>query len=307
MMLAALLTAFKIKGETPEEIAGAAAAMRDNAVPFERPNYLYADSCGTGGDGSNTINISTTAAIVAAAAGLPIVKHGNRSVSSRSGSADLMEALGLDINLSPERSAACLDECNMTFLFAPAWHAGVKHAMPTRKALKTRTLFNLLGPLLNPARPAIQLMGVYDADLCLPIAKTLKILGVERALVVNGSGTDEIALHGPTTVAELNFGEITEYKLTPADFGAPDFTLEDVKGGSPEENAESVLAILRGEAPDAHNYAIAVNVGALLYLFSKVDNVKEGAEQALALIKSGNCMNTLEKLRQFCAAEQEQA
>ena len=175
--LTALLISLKIKGEVSDEIAGAAASMRENAVAFTTSSTQLADSCGTGGDGSNTINISTTAAIVAAAAGINMVKHGNRSVSSNSGSADLLKALGINIDMSPEQAAKCLEQTNFTFLFAPHYHSGVRHAMGVRTALKTRTIFNILGPLANPAAPDVQLLGVYNEALCMPMAQTLKTIG----------------------------------------------------------------------------------------------------------------------------------
>ena len=183
--LTALLISIKMKGEVSDEIAGAAASMRENAVAFNTTCSQLADSCGTGGDGSNTINISTTAAIVAAAAGINMVKHGNRSVSSNSGSADLLKALGINIDMSPEQAAKCLEQTHFTFLFAPHYHSGVRHAMGVRTALKTRTIFNILGPLANPAAPDVQLLGVYDESLCMPMAQTLKTLGTQRAMIVH--------------------------------------------------------------------------------------------------------------------------
>lgn len=291
--LTALLISLKIKGEVSDEIAGAAASMRENAVAFATKNTLLADSCGTGGDGSNTINISTTAAIVAAAAGINMVKHGNRSVSSNSGSADLLKALGINIDMSPEQAAKCLEQTNFTFLFAPHYHSGVRHAMGVRTALKTRTIFNILGPLANPAAPEVQLLGVYNEALCMPMAQTLKTLGTKRAMIVHGSGTDEIALHGPTTVVELNNGEITQYTLNPSDFDLANYSLEQLAGEGPQYNAKASLAILQGSGTDAHNAAIVVNVAALLYLTGKAATLKEGAQQVHTLLSSGQAMNTL--------------
>jgi anthranilate phosphoribosyltransferase len=291
--LTALLISLKIKGEVSDEIAGAAASMRENAVAFTTASTQLADSCGTGGDGSNTINISTTAAIVAAAAGINMVKHGNRSVSSNSGSADLLKALGIDIDMSPAQAAQCLEKTHFTFLFAPHYHSGVRHAMGVRTALKTRTIFNILGPLANPAAPHVQLLGVYDESLCMPMAQTLKTLGTKRAMIVHGSGTDEIALHGPTNVVELNNGEITQYTLNPSDFGLANYSLEQLAGEGPQYNANASLAILQGKGSDAHNAAIVVNVAALLYLSGKVQSLKEGAQQVQTLLSSGKAMNTL--------------
>ncbi|MBH0034756.1 anthranilate phosphoribosyltransferase [Pseudoalteromonas sp. NZS71_1] len=291
--LTALLISLKIKGEVSDEIAGAAASMRENAVAFTTSSTQLADSCGTGGDGSNTINISTTAAIVAAAAGINMVKHGNRSVSSNSGSADLLKALGINIDMSPEQAAKCLEQTNFTFLFAPHYHSGVRHAMGVRTSLKTRTIFNILGPLANPAAPEVQLLGVYNEALCMPMAQTLKTLGTKRAMIVHGSGTDEIALHGPTTVVELNNGEITQYTLNPIDFDLANYSLEQLAGEGPQYNANASLAILQGKGTDAHNAAIVVNVAALLYLTGKAETLKEGAKQVQTLLSSGQAMNTL--------------
>ncbi|BED89414.1 anthranilate phosphoribosyltransferase [Pseudoalteromonas sp. MM1] len=291
--LTALLISLKIKGEVSDEIAGAAASMRQNAVAFTTARTQLADSCGTGGDGSNTINISTTAAIVAAAAGINMVKHGNRSVSSNSGSADLLKALGINIDMNPEQAAKCLEQTHFTFLFAPHYHSGVRHAMGVRTALKTRTIFNILGPLANPAAPQVQLLGVYDESLCMPMAQTLKTLGTQRAMIVHGSGTDEIALHGPTNVVELNNGEITQYTLNPSDFDLANYSLEQLAGEGPQYNANASLDILQGKGSDAHNAAIVVNVAALLYLSGKVQSLKEGAQQVQTLLSSGTAMNTL--------------
>ena len=239
IVLSSLLTALKIKGETPEEIAGAAQAMIQNASAIKRPEYDFADIVGTGGDGHNTINISSAAAIVAASCGVKVAKHGNRSVSSKSGSADLFNAFGMKLDMSPAVARECLDKSNLCFLFAPVYHAGIKHAMPVRTTLKTRTIFNILGPLANPAAPDVQLLGVYDESLCLPMAQTLHTLGTKRAMIVHGSGTDEIALHGPTQVVELDNGKITQYTLNPSDFDLANYSLEQLAGEGPQYNANA--------------------------------------------------------------------
>ncbi|WP_024595004.1 anthranilate phosphoribosyltransferase, partial [Pseudoalteromonas sp. AC163] len=226
-------------------------------------------------------------------AGINMVKHGNRSVSSNSGSADLLKALGINIDMSPEQAAKCLEQTNFTFLFAPHYHSGVRHAMGVRTALKTRTIFNILGPLANPAAPDVQLLGVYNEALCMPMAQTLKTLGTKRAMIVHGSGTDEIALHGPTTVVELNNGELTQYTLNPSDFDLANYSLEQLAGEGPQYNANASLAILQGKGTDAHNAAIVVNVAALLYLTGKAETLKEGAKQVQTLLSSGQAMNTL--------------
>jgi len=291
--LSALLIGLKMKGEVSDEIAGAAASMRENAVPFITNKTQLADSCGTGGDGSNTINISTTAAIVAAAAGINMVKHGNRSVSSNSGSADLLKALGINIDMTPEVAARCLESTNFTFLFAPHYHSGVRHAMNVRTSLKTRTIFNILGPLANPAAPEVQLLGVYDESLCMPMAQTLNTLGTKRAMIVHGSGTDEIALHGSTQVVELNNGKITQYTLNPSDFDLANYSLEQLAGEGPQYNANASLAILQAKGTEAHNAAIVVNVAALLYLTGQAQSLKQGAQITHSLLRSGKAMDTL--------------
>ncbi|WP_462158542.1 anthranilate phosphoribosyltransferase [Pseudoalteromonas sp. GB56] len=291
--LSSLLTALKIKGECSEEIAGAAAAMRENAVPFATTEQDLIDMCGTGGDGANTINVSTTASIVAAACGLHVVKHGNRSVSSNSGSSDLLMSLGINIDISPEQAAYLLEQTGFTFLFAPLYHSGVKHAMAVRTTLKTRTVFNILGPLANPAKPKAQLLGVYDAKLCLPMAKTLQRLGCERAMVVHGAGTDEIALHGTTQVAELKNGEINEYTLSPEDFGLAKFSLDELAGSGPDYNAQAAKDILAGKGTEAHNAAIIANVAAALVINNKANSFKEAADMVKNVLTSTAAMNTL--------------
>src|SRR6185503_728098 len=231
--IAAMLVALKVRGETVDELIGAARALRAADMHFDRPDYVYADSCGTGGDGSGTINISTAVAFVAAAAGLPVAKHGNRSVSSQCGSADLLERFGVRLDMPPGVARRCLDRAGVTFLFAPHYHRGVRHVMPIRKHLATRTVFNLIGPLVNPACPPIMLVGVYDSSLCVTVARTLGMLGCERALVVNGLGLDEIALHGETHAAELSRGAVVTRRFSPADFGVEVLPLAALAGGNP--------------------------------------------------------------------------
>ncbi|WEM41468.1 anthranilate phosphoribosyltransferase [Photobacterium sp. DA100] len=295
VLLSAVLTALKIKGETPAEIAGAAKALLANANPFPSPEYDFADIVGTGGDGANTINISTTAAFVAAACGVKVAKHGNRGVSSKSGSSDLLDKFGINLAMAPETAREALDDLGVCFLFAPQYHGGVRHAMPVRQSLKTRTIFNVLGPLINPARPNIELMGVYDASLVRPIAETMAAMGMKRAAVVHGSGLDEVAIHGETTVAEIIDGEITEYSLTPADFGLESHPLEAIKGGEPEENRAIITNILTGKGTDAQMGAVAVNVALLLRLFGQQD-LKANAEKAINVMKSGKAFELVGQL-----------
>ncbi|NDV90976.1 anthranilate phosphoribosyltransferase [Alteromonas sp. 345S023] len=295
-VIAAVLTALKIKGESPSEIAGAARAMVDNALPFPSPDYAFADIVGTGGDGHNTINISSAAGVVAAACGAKIAKHGNRSVSSKSGSADLFRECGLALDISPETSRKCLDEANFTFLFAPVYHAGMRHAAPVRAALKTRTLFNILGPLANPARPTHGVFGVYSPELLEPYAKTLMLLGQHRAMVVHGDGLDELALHGESIIFDLEHGDIRKRNVTADDFGLPSYPLSAIKGGEPEENKKYIQAALAGEGEQAHQAAIAMNCGALLKVTGHADTFKDGSDMAMAAMQKGTPLKVLEKV-----------
>lgn len=295
-LLASALTALKIKGETAEEIAGAAIAVRACATDFPKQTNEVADCVGTGGDGANTINISTTAAILAAACGLKMAKHGNRSVSSMSGSADLLEALGVNLSMSPATASECLAQANICFLYAPAYHPGFKYAGPVRKAMGIRTLFNILGPLVNPAFPSTMLLGVYTPSLIPVIAQSLLLTGVKRAWVVHGSGLDEIALHGETQLIEIANGTMQEKTISPEDFGLSRYTLEDIKGGTPEENALYIKDILKGNGLPAHNAAVIINCAALLYLHDKADNLKDAAIMAQNVLASGKAFDTLSKL-----------
>ncbi|MCL2012431.1 MAG: anthranilate phosphoribosyltransferase [Cystobacterineae bacterium] len=294
--MTALLVALKLRGETAEEIAGAAQALREGAREFPRPDYAFADIVGTGGDGANTINISTAVTFVAAEAGLPVAKHGNRAASSRCGAADLLERFGVKLDMEPATARRLLDDIGVTFLYAPHYHKGIRHAMPVRKVLATRTMFNLLGPLVNPSRPPIMLVGVYDYMLCTLVAETLKLLGCERALVVNGLGLDEIAVHGETNAAELRDGEIRTHRFTPSDFGVREFPLSSIVGGSPEENEQAIRSTLGGGGDEAHAAAIAVNAGALLALGGKVNSFKQGFEMAMAILESGKALKKLEAM-----------
>lgn len=294
IVLSSMLTALKIKGESPAEIAGAASALINNATAFPSPTGTFADIVGTGGDGHNTINVSSASAIVAASCGLTVAKHGNRSVSSRSGSADLFASFGLELSMSPDVARRCLDETNLCFLFAPVYHAGIKHAMNVRTTLKTRTLFNLLGPLANPARPSHIMIGVYHPDLLMPFAETLQRLGYQKALVVHGDGLDELALHGPSQAIEVNGDTLNRTTLMPQEFGLREYPLDAIKGGEPDENRALIADILQGKGQDAHEAAVAMNAGALLKLAGLADSYKEGADMAIASMRSGTALATIE-------------
>ncbi|WP_320152419.1 anthranilate phosphoribosyltransferase [uncultured Tolumonas sp.] len=296
LVLSSLLTALKVKGESPSEIVGAAKALIAAAKHFPRPDYEFCDIVGTGGDGLHTINISTTAAIVGATCGIKVAKHGNRSVSSKTGSSDLLDKLGIKLDMSPETARHCLDEANICFLFAPQYHSGMRFAAPVRQALKTRTIFNVLGPLINPARPTYQLMGVYSELLLEPIAETLRELGLQKGMVVYGSGLDEIAVHGETQVAEIHGEHIRYHTLTPADFGLKYYTLEAIRGGDPDENRKITENLLAGKGTDAQQAAIAINLSPLLVMGGKADDLKQGAELAIETLRSGDALDKVTQL-----------
>jgi anthranilate phosphoribosyltransferase len=293
-LMAAAFTALRLKGESPEELIGAAEALRSAAKPFPSPDTLFADSCGTGGDYSGSINVSTATGMVAAACGLPVVKHGNRSFTSKCGSADVLEALGARLNLSPAASRRILDETGFCFLLAPQYHPGIAHAGPVRRALKVRTIMNLLGPCLNPARPKVQLLGVADARMLRPIAETLSALGVERALVVHGSGLDEIALHGFTQAVALSDGSLEEIEITPEEAGLRRAPVEHVAGGSPEENAVRLRAILSNRGRSTNIDIVALNTAALLLTAGLAGNLRQGVAMALDAIQSGRAVRLLD-------------
>lgn len=294
--IAALLVALKLKGETRAELIGAARALREAALPFARPDYSFADCCGTGGDGSGSINLSTAVAFVAAAAGLPVAKHGNRSVTSRCGSADVLEALGVRLEAEPEVSRSALDQIGICFLFAPQYHPGLRHAAPVRKALKVRTVMNMLGPCVNPARPDVQLLGVADTSLLEPVAETLAGLGVRDALVVHGSGLDEVALHGETAAILVRDGALLPMTLSPEEADIERTSAEALGGGEREENAERLRALLMGRGARADADAVALNTGALLMTASKAGSLKEGTDLARQAIASGEPYRRLQAL-----------
>ncbi len=302
--LGALLTAFKLKGETPEEIAGAATAMINAATPFKRlGDYEVGEIVGTGGDNYGTINISTMSAILASSLGLHVAKHGNRAVSSKTGASDLLRELGVNINMPPKQAAICLDTIGLTFLFAPVYHKGMRFAAPVRQAMGTRTLFNLLGPLTNPAHVDYILLGVYQKQLILPLINVLKQNGIKRAIVAHGAGLDEIALHGTTSYAELKEdGSIVEGTFEPTDFGLEHHEISEIVGGEPHENKEITLKILQGKGTPAQNDSVIANTAALLYLGKRVASIKEGVELARAQLASGKALEQLEK---FVAVSQQ--
>ena len=292
--LAALSTK-STKAETIDEISGCAAAMRELATPVEHPGIETLEIVGTGGDKSNTYNISTTAALICAAAGVKVTKHGNRAASSKCGTADCLEALGVNINQDPDKVLAELDACNMSFLFAQKYHAAMKYVGPIRKELGFRTVFNILGPLTNPAKPEYFLLGVYDEYLVEPIAKVLANLGVKRAFVVYGQDRmDEISMSAPTTVCELRDGFYRTSVIEPEDFGLVRCQKSDLAGGEPAENAAMVRAILSGEDKGPKCDAAVINAGAALYVTGFAEDVASGVALAGETVASGAALKTLD-------------
>jgi anthranilate phosphoribosyltransferase len=297
---AALLVALRMKGEAVAEISGAAAAMRRRVIPIPHVSAGVVDTCGTGGDGRGTFNISTAAALVAAGAGVPVAKHGNRSVSSKSGSADVLAALGVKIEIDPATAGQALDTVGVTFLFAPLLHPAMREVMPVRRELGMRTIFNVLGPLTNPAGARRQVMGVYSQSLVEPIGQVLADLEAEHALVVHGDGLDEITTTGPTTVSEVREGEVRTYTLEPERFGLRRVRVEDLAGGKPEENAALMHRVFAGETGPLADVT-ALNAGAALYVAGRAPSLEEGYEAARGVLASGAAAKKLEDLKGFLA------
>ena len=293
---AALLAAMHARGEEAQEVAGAASAFRDAARSFPTVTFPLVDVVGTGGDGVGTINISTGAGIVAASMGIAVAKHGNRAVSSRTGAADVIGALGLPVDADPATAVELLARDHFCFLFAQAYHPAMRFVAPVRRALATPTIFNVLGPLLNPAQLTFQLMGVANPDILDMIAETMVHLDRKRALVVHGAGTDEIAVHGTTLVREATPRGVKAYEVTPEDLGVRTYELRDVLGGAPAENAQLLRDVFAGEGRPAHRDAIAVNAGALLYLAGPADNLADGTAMALEHLASGAVARHLESM-----------
>src|SRR5438128_12445779 len=300
--MAGLLVALRMKGETSDEIAGAAQALRSRAARVEVGLERLIDTCGTGGDSSGTFNISTTAAFVAAAGGARVAKHGNRAVSSKCGSADVLAALGVEVELSPEAVASCIDECGIGFLFAPRHHAAMRHLAPVRKELGLRTLFNLLGPLANPAGARRQLLGVYSPQLVPVLAQPLVELGWDRAFVVHGyGGLDEISTAGPTVVCEVRSGVVRQFELSPEDAGVDRAPLEGLRGGDAQQNAEALRGVLRGEK-GPQRAATLLNGGAALAAAGVCETIADGVRLAERAIDSGAALDRLERLVQVSQA-----
>jgi anthranilate phosphoribosyltransferase len=310
--IAALLVALHMKGETVEEIVGFAEAIRGAATHLElhgdsvldasgTGRDALVDTCGTGGDASGTFNISTATAFVAAGAGVRVAKHGNRSVTSKCGSADVMESLGVNINLSPAQVAACLDKVGIAFLFAPAMHSAMKYVQPVRRDLRLRTVFNLLGPLTNPARATCQVVGVYADDLVEKLAEALSMLGLRRALVVHGSdGLDEITISGPTRIGEVRNGTVHTYEVTPEEFCLSRASLDDIAGGDAAFNASLIRDVLAGKK-SAHRDVVILNAGAALVAAGRANHLRDAVPLAAQAIDSGAAREKLQALIDFSA------
>ena len=298
VQMSAYLTALALKGETIDEITASAAGMRAHCIKLLH-NLDVLEIVGTGGDGSNSFNISTTSSLVIAAGGVPVAKHGNRAASSKSGAADVLEALGVKITLTPERSAEILKKINICFLFAQNYHIAMKYVAPIRKELGIRTVFNILGPLSNPAGANMELMGVYDQSLVEPLAQVMANLGVNRGMVVYGQDSlDEISMCAPTSVCEIRDGKFTSYEITPEQFGYERCEKGALTGGTPAENAEITKAILKGEEKGPKRQAVCLNAGAALYIAGKAASIEEGVKLAESLIDSGAALKKLEEFIQ---------
>jgi anthranilate phosphoribosyltransferase len=297
--IASLITALRMKGETVDEITGFVKAMREKVTKINAPEEYLIDTCGTGGDRAGTFNISTISALVAAGAGCSVAKHGNRSVSSKCGSADLLKELGVNIENKPEKVEECIEKAGVGFLFAPLLHPAMKYAIGPRREMGIRTIFNILGPLTNPAGTKRQLLGVYTKELTTSIANVLANLDSIHCMIVHGEdGLDEITTTGKTFVSELKDGKITEYTISPEDFGMIKREPEDLKGGTPQINAEIAQNLLKGGAGGKREITI-LNSGAAIYISGKAESLAEGIEKAKESIDSGNALRKLEALREI--------
>ncbi|MCT4687601.1 anthranilate phosphoribosyltransferase [Vallitalea sp.] len=299
ILIASFLTAMTIKGETIEEITGGAKVLRRKAVPVNLNDLYTVDTCGTGGDGFSTYNISTTTSIVIAAAGIPVVKHGNRSVSSNCGSADVLERLGINIDLTPKQSELMVRDIGICFLFAPKYHQTMKYVAPVRRDLGFRTIFNILGPLANPAKANAQIVGVYDENMMNKIAHVLSNLGVERALVVHGKdGLDELTITCDSKVTELNNKSIKTYEINPRMYGIEKAKMKDITGGTAQENAEIIRKLLDGKKGAKRNILV-LNAGAAIYVAGKADSLEKGINIAGEIIDSGKARLKLEEFIRY--------
>ncbi|RSK27427.1 anthranilate phosphoribosyltransferase [Bacillus sp. HMF5848] len=298
--IASLLSILRFRGETVDELIGFIKAMRMHMTPLtmDEANELVIDTCGTGGDGSSTFNISTAAAILVSSTGVKVAKHGNRAVSSKSGSADVLEYLGIDIQSSPEEAEIALKNHNMSFLFAPIYHSAMRHAVTPRKEIGFRTAFNLLGPLSNPANCKHQVIGVFSVDYARKLAEAMKHFGSEHVLFVTGrDGLDEISISAETNVVELKDGQITEYVITPDDFGFKRGKIEDVIVSSVEESARRIEAVFHNKATDSSRNIVILNAGAALYVAGRAADIQDGVYQALGALRNGTALKHFQSLQ----------
>jgi len=298
--IAAFLVALRMKGETIDEITGAVKVMRSKSRKIESTQQVTVDLCGTGGDMSGTFNISTTASFITVGGGVAVAKHGNRSVSSKVGSADILEGLGININISSEGAEKCLNETGFTFLFAPNYHPAMKNVAKTRKDIAIRTIFNILGPLTNPVNLKHQIMGVFSQHLIEPLAKVFRNLGYERVMVVHGADSlDELSVTGKTDIAELKNGVVKLHNLEPSNWGLKKWELNEIIGGSLEDNTKIVRSILSGEEKGAKREISVLNSAASILVANKANNYKEAVEMAEESIDSGNALKALNKVIKF--------
>ena len=294
--IGALLIALRMKGESVDEIAGFARKMRASAVRISpEVKGTLVDTCGTGGDATNTINVSTAAAIVSASCGIPVAKHGNYAVSSKCGSANVLSELGVNISPQPEEVKSMIETVGIGFMLAPLFHPAMKRVGPLRKELGMRTVFNILGPLTNPAGAKAQVMGVYDPALCEKLANVLKVLGTDRAMIVHGSGMDEITNTGRTQISELKDGQVRNYSIQPQDFGYPAAKPEEIAGGAPEENAQKLVMVMQGKRSRGRDI-IAMNSGAAVYVSGRAQTLAEGMMMAEEALDSGKALQTLRRM-----------
>lgn len=298
--IASFLTALRIKGENVDEITTAARVMRSKVIPLGKIDEFTIDTCGTGGDKKGTFNVSTAVSVIAAAAGITVAKHGNRSVSSKCGSADVLETLGINIAMTPEEVYQCIREVNIGFLFAPTFHPAMKYVAVPRREMGIRTIFNILGPLTNPATASGQVLGVFSPALTESMAKVLRNLGTERAMVVHGlDGMDEITLSGDTQVSELRDGEIRTYTINPSDFGLKTSDMSEVIGGDSKKNAQIIIDIFNGEKGSKRDIVL-LNAAAALVVGKKAKDMNEGIEMAKEILDSGKAMKKLNEWKSFC-------
>ena len=295
--IAGFLVALRLKGETIDEITACAKIMREKASKIKPKAKPLIDIVGTGGDKSGTFNISTCAAFVVAGAGIAVAKHGNKSVSSKCGSADVLTALGINIGLEPKKVEQCINEIGFGYMFAPSFHPAMKYAIGPRKELGIRTVFNILGPLTNPAEAPYELMGVFSPSLTEPLAAVLGKLGCRHAFVVHGNGMDEITVDGATKITEYQEGDIKTFTIKPTDFGIKTASLNELKGGTPDECAKTIINVLNGKEKGAKRDVVLLNAGAAIFIAGKADSIKKGIELAKESVDSGKALKKLEQLK----------